>query len=83
MSSYSLQQIGLDNCNSRTKMADPAWPNSEGGLEAHNNLADGEIVAYTGGQGADSNEDSRAARTDGIMKSITVNATSQKNPLKT
>lgn len=77
----SWQKDFSDSFNSCTNMANPGWPEDpEGGLEAHSEQLKGKSYGDTEDRAADVEEESRA--TNGIMKSITVNITSQKNPMK-
>lgn len=78
-SSNSWQKIDSDNINSRAKMANPAWPSPRDILKVHSEQPEAERFGVKDGHAADVEEESCATRTDGIMKSITVNITSREN----
>lgn len=81
-SSNTWHEVDPENFNSRTNMANPAWPEPEGSIGAHNEQPEGENSGCTEDQTAGYDEESRAKKTHGIMKSITVSITSQKNPIR-
>lgn len=81
-SSNAWHEVDPENFNSRTNMANPAWPEPEGSIGAHSEQPEGENLGCTENQTAGYDEESRANKTNGIMKSITVSVTSQKNPIK-